>query len=146
MKKEQIDDLLNRFYKGETSLEEEAWLKENISEFNDESPEQDVFDFYNKESEIPAGLEETIFNAILGKEKHRKTITRRLFSIISAAAVITIVLGVYLDFRDKKQKDIETRFFVMELAIAKVSETLTPQEPEDMLVLWVDDNVEIIIN
>jgi|WetSurMetagenome_2_1015567.scaffolds.fasta_scaffold34205_2 hypothetical protein len=146
MNKEQKDRLLNSYYKADTSLEEEAGLKEQILTTGEPSPENDAFDFYKKESEIPAGLEENIFNAIEAKQQKRKTIKRRIFSIVSAAAVLILIVGVYLDFREKRQREIENRFIVMEQAFARVSETLQPQESQDMLVLWVDNNVEIIIN
>lgn len=146
MNKEQKDRLLNSYYKAETSLEEEAGLKEQILTTGEPSPENDAFDFYKKESELPAELEENIFNAIVTKQHKKKTTTRWIFSLVSAAAVLILVVGVYLDFREKRQREIENRFIVMEQAFARVSETLQPQEPQDMLVLWVDNNVEIIIN
>jgi hypothetical protein len=34
----------------------------------------------------------------------------------------------------------------MEQALFQVSKSIQPEEQEEMLVLWVDDNVEIIIN
>jgi len=34
----------------------------------------------------------------------------------------------------------------MEKALFQVSESIQPDEQEEMLVLWVDDDVEIIIN
>jgi hypothetical protein len=146
MNKEQKGRLLNSYYKAETSQEDEARLKEQILATGESSPENDAFNFYKKESEIPAGLEDGIFNAIVVKQQKRKTTVRRIFSLVSAAAVIIVVVGVYLDFREKRQREIENRFIVMEQAFARVSETLQPQEPQDMLVLWVDNNVEIIIN
>jgi hypothetical protein len=39
----------------------------------------------------------------------------------------------------------ENDFFVMEHALYQISESIQPEEQEEMLVLWVDDNVEIII-
>ena len=146
MKMEQEVNLLNKYYKGETSLEEEERLKGHF--LNDESfsPEKDAFEYYNKEATLPDGLEEEIFNAIQNSESRKRAITRRLISISSLAASIVIVLGIYINSRNQKIRDLENSFFVMEQAMYQVSETLQPQQQEDMFVLWVDDNVEIIIN
>ena len=102
-------------------------------------------DFEN-EKNIPVDLEENIFVNLETKVKKRKTIRMRLYSLSSAAAVIIIFLSVYLDFRDTKTTQIENDFFVMEQALFQISESIQPKEQEEMLVLWVDDNVEIIIN
>ena len=40
----------------------------------------------------------------------------------------------------------ENDFFVMEQALFQISESIQPDAQEEMLVLWVDDDVEIIIN
>jgi len=146
MKTRKVDELLNRYYKGETSLEEEAFLREHVFEENEPSPELDAFSFYEGGISGLEGLEEEIFLSVKNKEKRKRSLTRRIFSITSAAAVLLIALGVYLDFRDKKIREIENRFFVMEQAMYQVSERIRPAEQEEMLVLWVDDNVEIIIN
>jgi hypothetical protein len=137
---------LDRYYKGETSLEEEQILKEEVLASATPSPEADAFRAYKNEAEMPDGLEEHLFETILHKQKRKRRIVRTIFSITSAAAVLAIVFGVYLDFRERKTREMETQFMVMEQAIYHVSETLTPDEPGDMLVLWVDNNVEIIIN
>ncbi|NQU88801.1 MAG: hypothetical protein HQ541_23910 [Mariniphaga sp.] len=146
MKKEQTNSLLNKYYKGDSTQNEEAVLKGQILEDNLDSPELDAFGYYAEEGSIPADLEEDIFNTIRNKEKQRKRITRSLFSITSIAASIVIVLSVYLDSRNKKYQELENSFFVMEQAMYQVSETIHPQEQEEMLVLWVDDEMEIIIN
>jgi hypothetical protein len=146
MDKEQKNRLLQKYYKAETSLEEETGLKENFLPADGNSPENDAFGYYITESKIPEGLEDDLFNSIITKKGRNKSMARHIYSIISAAAVVVLVVGIYLDIREKKEKEMETRFVVMEQAIARVSETLQPQDPQDMLVLWVDDNVEIIIN
>jgi hypothetical protein len=69
-----------------------------------------------------------------------------LYGFISAAAVIVVILSVYLNFRANEKARIENNFFVMEQALFQVSESIQPAEQEEMLVLWVDNDVEIIIN
>ena len=101
---------------------------------------------FEKESKIPIDLEESVFTNIETKNKKRKTIRMRLYSLSSAAAVIILFLSIYLDFRETKNTQLENDFFVMEQALFQVSESIQPDIQEEMLVLWVDDNVEIIIN
>lgn len=140
------ENLLNKYYKGETLLEEERELKELFQNDENHTSEQDIFGYFENESNIPVDLEETIFENIETKNKKRKTIRMRLYSLSSAAAVIILFLSIYLDFRDTQNTQLENDFFVMEQALFQVSESLQPKEQEEMLVLWVDDNVEIIIN
>lgn len=140
------EKLLNKYYKGETTLEEEKELKSFFSEQESDSSEQDIFGYFEQESVIPTDLEESIFTNIENTTKKRKTIRMRLYSITSAAAVILIFLSVYLDFRNSKITEMENDFFVMEQALFQISESIQPEVQEDMLVLWVDDDVEIIIN
>ncbi|NQU53451.1 MAG: hypothetical protein HQ522_13030 [Bacteroidetes bacterium] len=136
------EKLLNKYYNGETSLIEEKELKVLFLEDNDPTPQQDIFGYFGDESNLPLNLEEYIFAKLETKEK-RKTIRMRLYSLSSAAAVIVILLSIYLDFRNTK---IEDDFFVMEQALFQISESIQPDIQEEMFVLWIDDDVEIIIN
>lgn len=144
--KQHISNLLDRYYKGETSLEEEQILREEVLSSQGSSPEADAFRTYQDEAKMPDGFEETLFEAVQNHQKKKRGIVRTIFSITSVAAVLAIVFNVYLDFRERKTREMEAQFMVMEQAIYHVSETLTPDEPDDMLVLWVDNDVEIIIN
>ncbi len=146
MKKEQKNSLLDKYYKGETLLEEENILKEVILNENILSPEKDVFNYFDKQKQFPAGLEDKIFEAIKKKEKKKKSLVRKIYSYGSAAAILIVLLTIFLDFRQQKIQELESQFMVMEQAIFQVSESIRPEEQEEMLVLWVDDNVEIIIN
>ncbi len=141
------ENLLDKYYKGETTLEEEKELKRLLAEEEPAISEVDIFAFYQNEAKVPEGLEDDLFAGIREETTHKKTIRMRLYSAISAAAVLLIVLSVYLDFRGKERRQMEDDFFVMEQALFQVSESLQPpQEQDDMLVLWVDNDVEIIIN
>ena len=140
------EKLLNKYYNGETSLDEEKELKKLFLNDMNHNSEHDIFGYFENEKNIPVVLEENIFVNLETKVKKRKTIRMRLYSLSSAAAVIIIFLSVYLDFRDTKTTQIENDFFVMEQALFQISESIQPKEQEEMLVLWVDDNVEIIIN
>lgn len=138
--------MLTRYYRGESTLDEEAILKNLILDEKVESPESDAFSFYKSEAGIPDGFEEEIFKAIQNKEKRRIHIKRSLYSISSIAAMLVLVLSIYLNIRNKKTKELENNFFVMEQAMYQVSESIQPQEEEEMFVLWIDEDTPIIIN
>ncbi len=140
------EDLLKRYYNGQTTLEEEKKLKEIILQEENQSAEKDVFSYFQKEGSVPDDLEESIFSKMEEKQQKGKTIRIRIYSIISAAAVVLITLSVYLDFRKTRNTELENQFFVMEQALFQVSETIQPEEQEEMIVLWIDNNVEIIVN
>ena len=146
MKQEKRENLLDKYYNGETSLEEENELKLNIISNKNSSSEKDIFRYFQEESFVPNDLEKTIFSKLEDRQHRKKTIRMRLYSFTSAAAVIIIFLSIYLDFRNAKNTKLENDFFIMEQALFLVSENIQPKEQEEMLVLWVDDNVEIIIN
>lgn len=140
------EELLDKYFKGETTLEEEQELKNHFQNTENESAEKDMFGYFESESAVPADLETSLFPSLTeyqNKSKIRKT---RLYGFISAAAVIVVILSVYLNFRANEKARIENNFFVMEQALFQVSESIQPAEQEEMLVLWVDNDVEIIIN
>jgi hypothetical protein len=141
------ENLLDKYYKGETSIEEEQELKSLILQENEFSAEQDIFKYFEKEAAIPEGLEDNLFIAVQEKASEKRRITRRIYSVVSAAAVVLIVFSVYLNARSNRKMQMEDNFFVMEQALFQISESIQPpQEQKEMLVLWVDNDVEIIIN
>ena len=140
------ENLLRKYYKGDTSLEEEKTLMDEILSEKTDSVEKDVFSYFQNESYVPGDLEESIFLKLKEKKQKVKTFKLRIYSIISTAAVILVILSVYLDIRKTRNEKLENDFFVMEQALYQVSECLQPEEQEEMMVLWVDNNVEIIIN
>ena len=139
------EKLLNKYYSGKTTLEEEKELKDITREDGIQSAEQDIFGYFENESRMPKGLEKELFSNLETNRNRGRTIRLRLLSFASAA-VILILLSLYINFRNTRIEKMENDFFVMENALFQVSESLQPEEQEEMLVLWVDDNVEIIIN
>ncbi len=139
------EELLEKYYRGESSLDEELELKQLAPENELPDAEQDMLDFFMQEAVLPDGLEEELMTAI-EKRRTRSFKIRRLTSMGSAAAVILIVLTVFLDVRNKRISKMENDFRMMEQALLQVSESLQPEEQKQMLVLWVDDDVEIVIN
>ncbi|WP_147384001.1 hypothetical protein [Maribellus luteus] len=139
------EELLEKYYRGESSLDEERELKQLAPENELPDAEQDMLDFFGQEAILPDGLEEELMRAV-EKRRTRSFKIRRLTSMGSAAAVILIVLTVFLDVRNKRISKMENDFRMMEQALLQVSESLQPEEQKQMLVLWVDDDVEIVIN
>ena len=140
------EKLLNKYYNGETSLEEEMELRFRVEEKMEHSSERDIFGYFESESRIPDNLEENIFSKLEIKQKKGKTLRMGLLSIASSAAVLVILLTVFLNSRNKRLAQMESDFFVMEQALFQISESIQPPMQEEMLVLWVDDDIEIIIN
>ncbi len=140
------ENLLHKYYNGETSLEEEKLLEEQILTESFESVEKDMFTYYRKAGAAPEDLETFIFSKVMEKQARGKSIRMKIISWGSVAAVFIIFFIAYLDFRHTKNTKLESDFFVMEQALYQISESIQPDEQEEMLVLWVDSNVEIIIN
>jgi hypothetical protein len=140
------EKLLEKYYRGETSLEEEQELNQWLAENESPGADQDMFAYFEKEAAVPDNLEELVFAGVQEKQERRKVRRMRWYSISSVAAMILVVLAVYLDFRKEQQKKMERQFLVMEQALYQMSSSLQPEEQDDMLVLWVDDDVEIIVN
>ncbi len=138
--------LLSRYYSGNTSLEEEKEIKDALFLNDEDSVEKDMFRFFNHESKVPEGLENELNKLIDSQSRKKRSLKVRLYSFTSAAAVILVVLSVFLNIRNNKIRAMEDQFFEMERAMLQVSESLQTEEPEEMMVLWVDENVEIIIN
>jgi len=139
-------DLLDKYYRGETSPEEEKILKEQFINEENESAEKDMFGYFQNESFVPEDLEASIYKGFTDKQQKSRTLKIRIFRISSIAATILIILSIYLNLQAQRNARIENNFLVMEKALFQVSESIQPVEQEEMLVLWVDDDVEIIIN
>ena len=139
------NNLLDKYFKGETTLEEEWKLKKQVKYTEENFPDKIMLSFFEKEGEIPEGLEEEIYeniSEIIQKNQKRKY---WIFNIIAFAALIVFIFSIYLSFRNERIKKMENDFAMMETALFKVSSSIQPDHQDEMLVLWVDENVEIII-
>ncbi len=139
-------ELLDKYYSGETSLEEENELKQLIADSEKHVSERDMFAFFEEEIKVPEDIDETAFLKLDKKLGKGKRIRMQVLRALSAAAVIVVILSAYTTIKNKRNKQLNNEFFTMEQALYQVSESIQPQEQEDMLVLWVNDNVEIIIH
>jgi hypothetical protein len=140
------DNLLDKYYRGETSLEEENELKNSIRSEEFDSSEKDIFSFYEKAGNVPEDLEESLMSGLVEHQNKNKVKRMWIYRISSAAAILLVILSVFLGYRAQRNAELESQFFVMEQALYQVSESIQPEEKNEMLVLWVDENVEIIIN
>ena len=62
-------DLLDKYYRGETSPEEEKILKEQFINEDNESAEKDMFGYFQNESFVPEDLEASIYRQLTDKQQ-----------------------------------------------------------------------------
>ncbi len=112
MKTQEISALLDKYYRGETSDDEETLLKEFFRDASVPSElenEKEIFNFYNREREATGpspGFESRIIDAIDEIEKNKVFKYRRriLYSAISSAAALALFVGSYFFFIQKSDQ------------------------------------------
>ena len=100
---EEIRKILERFYQGESTLEEEKMLEDYFSSTTvpeEMIPDKDLFKSFGGGSEsiiVPADLNQKIIDSI-GQVERKATRTRRIsiFSLSGLAAGLLIMIAVYL--------------------------------------------------
>jgi hypothetical protein len=108
---QEIEALIRKYERGETTLEEELELKIFFAKENvpaSLSGYRDLFSFYRKaaEEEIPdKDFDNRILNIISGEQPRKDTgkRTRVLYPVIMAAASIAILFGLYMFLGDRQQ-------------------------------------------
>lgn len=149
MKQEEINKLLEKYYSGETNLEEESQLKDAVEDTPDEfRDEQLAFGFYQQESTVPDGLEEQLFEGILEHEQKSRFLRSRWlkYSSVAAAVIVASIFWFSHQSPDQTKLTKDEQFAIMEQALMQVSNGLQPQDDKDMLVLYQDDQLEIVAN
>ena len=109
MNTREIISLLDKYYMGESSDNEEKLLRDYFSEESvppELENEKEIFNYYSASSRAPApsiDFEERIIAAIDNafKADPELFIKRKLYAVISSAAVILILLGSYFFFAGK---------------------------------------------
>jgi hypothetical protein len=111
MNSEEIKRLLEKYYEGATTLEEELLLKKFFS--GEKIPpdllnDKEIFRYYIQMTEIPepsTDFEEKIFSAIGREDKNiAEAKSRRLFGSLSGiAAVMLILAGSYFFFTNRSE-------------------------------------------
>jgi hypothetical protein len=107
----EITRLLEKYYKGESTEDEELMLRgilqsENLPE--EFEAEKELFSYYSGTGEIPepsTGFEEKIIAAIDNNEKKEgiRRIRRGLLTMMSAAAGLLLLVGSYFFFTRKSE-------------------------------------------
>lgn len=142
--KEKLSILLDKYYKGDTTLEEERTIRKEVSELTESDSLQDVFAYYDSAEKVPEIILEEVFDN-LDKRGKKRRLPSWIYSATAAAASLIFFMMAWGIHQNKINR--EQQFALMEEALASVAEGLQPAEEEqEMLVLWVDENVEIIIN
>ncbi|MCB8999146.1 MAG: hypothetical protein H6540_03630 [Bacteroidales bacterium] len=109
MKEKEIRSLLEKYYKGESTLAEENALREFFSSDDvpeDMAPEKEIFGYYKTDIFIPepsAGFEYKILAGIekLEKMPHAGRFRKYVLPALGAAASVLILLGGYFYFQYK---------------------------------------------
>ena len=149
MNKEQLQELLEKYYKGETNLQEDNILRIEVQKNKEFSDESDVFAFFENEAFVPGNLEDVIFEQIEVRISKRKKTRTRIIQFTSVAASIIIFFSLFLmktEDAPKTQLSQDEQFLVLEQALTQVSYSLQPSDDEDLLVVFQDNNFEIVMN
>jgi hypothetical protein len=124
MKREEISRLLEKYYRGETSVEEELSLRiffEGVDIPGEFEAEKAIFRFYSESAAVPepsSGFEANILFAVDEEEKKRiRSIFRQKARVISGiAAGLLLLIGSYFIF--SKVSEPEDTFSNPEIAYA----------------------------
>ena len=147
MNKEQADKLLEKYYKGETELDEEALLKDFITAEEEAfADEQLIFDYYKEEAKMPEGMEDQLLKGVMKQQKPNKTIKLHWMRYASVAAVLLLGVVFWFSGHQKHQQMLaaDEQFALMERALMEVSIGVQPPENDEVVVLFKDENLEII--
>ena len=128
MEQEQIKALLDRFFRGETSEEEEAQLREHLSDpalSNLFQAEKDYLSVKASTVPEPSGDFFTNLEAVTRTEKKIYRLSPALRYGISIAAGAALLIGSYLIFDNMRPRDWTDTYDDPELAMAEVRSILT---------------------
>jgi hypothetical protein len=104
MNTQEVHTLLDKYYRGETSDEDEIKLREYFSEGNiapEFEDEREIFAFYNYRGKAPGpseNFEKAIISAVDRSEGEnpRRFVRRVLYTVISSAAALLLLVASYL--------------------------------------------------
>ena len=142
------NQLLDRYYLGETSLDEEKKLRDEASDGDDSFLEEtDMFNYFKQESAIPDGFQQELFEQIQFKEKQSKIIRLSWLKYSSIAASVCLFASVFwFTIRSQSPAELtnDQQFAILEQALLQASNGVQPPQ-DDMLVLFQDENLEIVM-
>lgn len=128
MEQEEIKALLDRFFRGETSEEEEAKLREHLSDPAFRDHFQAVNDYLSINSSTVPDPSEGFFKkieAVTLTEKKIYRLSPALRYAISVAAVAALLIGSYIILDKMQSHDWTDTYDDPELAMAEVRSILT---------------------
>ena len=113
MKREELKELLEKYYDGQTSAEEEERLKKYFSGkdiLSGFEAEKEIFSHYTVSENIPVpsvDFEDRIFGNIddLERKEKNKSVKKRYITVISAAATILLLVGSYFIFFNREVQE-----------------------------------------
>ena len=129
MKTQEIKILLQRYFNGETSLEDERLLHEYFKGGNVDEELQEYAEFFGGISDLTnsiddSTIEEDVMDFILENEHLEKTKFRKMWKTVTGiAASVIIVLGSYLIY-EQQQKPFEDTYQNPEQAYVVAQQTL----------------------
>ena len=102
-----IDDLIEKYYNGETNSEEEMFLANYYQEQEESSPESDMFGYFKiqKNLELNDSFDDNIINAISlsNKPAHSKNFLS-LYKYAAAAVIVLLSAWIVIDFYNDSNK------------------------------------------
>ncbi len=117
MKKEELDRLLAKYYNGESTEEEEDFLRVFFTAGNippGYEAEADIFNFYSNQGEVPepsSDFEKRIYQRIDMADDHGRTGSLKKYFITflsSAAAIAVLVVSYFLFHQSVESRDTYT--------------------------------------
>jgi hypothetical protein len=111
----QIEEILDKYYRGETSSEEENLLRMFFS--GPDIPEHlkseaELFAYFKREQDntLTGDMERRLVRMISGSESRTPVLAiNRRYYWVTAAAVILILIGLFLDARIRRNSSLEVR-------------------------------------
>lgn len=140
------DDILKRYYRGETSLEEERFLRQAFRE--GQLPEDPTLAFGNQSVEVPEQLMKNIRHTIrLQKAEHKRQI-RIILGSMAACLLLLLCLKVFITpaYRQNDSLPDNIKRERFENAIRLIGEALedpVPKKPEK--IIYEDKDVIIAV-
>jgi len=155
-----IKALLDKYYAGEASSEEEAELREYFKKEDvapELEPEKQMFNAYSamrKESQPEEGMNDELLNLIEEKWQHETTHKFRetLKWTLSAAAGLTLLIGTYLMYYNSSKKINDTYLNEQEAYLATkqvlfyVSETMNAEYPKLSGISYINKGLSSMEN
>jgi hypothetical protein len=115
MDSQRIKILLDKYYQGETSLEEQEILKEyfkDVSQQNGDNEDKMIFNYLHSEkSAIPADLSEELDKIIDNEAKKNKIKVIKIVRWAGSIAAVILIGILFLIFSKNETKTVEKTFY-----------------------------------